>query len=280
MYVCVCVCERERGVERERETERDTERERERERLIRALYFALCLAMLSDDALLPDPFIRLHAWCVCVCEREKARECVCLCGCVCVRERENESALYLALCLAMRSDDSFLPDPLVHLHTWGDRERYIKRERETDRETEGQSDREREHARARAVPRDDFWRLSSPCSAGPPPRLERHTEMFIAASERRGNNLNVLRTLTWKPRPESGLECLMCAEQFLPRTLSSLLHSSASTRGDTPLSSKLRTHKTDKARFWRWLEPFLCESLYNHFSCSLPARHRHDQVYS
>jgi hypothetical protein len=38
------------------------------------------------------------------------------------------------------------------------------------------------------------------------------TRVHPTASERRGNNLKVLRTLIWKARPESGLDCLMCAE--------------------------------------------------------------------
>ena len=31
------------------------------------------------------------------------------------------------------------------------------------------------------------------------------------APEREGNNLQYLRPFSWKPRPESGLDCLMCA---------------------------------------------------------------------
>jgi len=32
------------------------------------------------------------------------------------------------------------------------------------------------------------------------------------ASDRRGNNLTILRTSSWKSRPASGLDCLVCAE--------------------------------------------------------------------
>jgi len=33
----------------------------------------------------------------------------------------------------------------------------------------------------------------------------------LSGSERRGNNLKGLMTLTWEPRPESVLDCLICA---------------------------------------------------------------------
>jgi len=33
----------------------------------------------------------------------------------------------------------------------------------------------------------------------------------VPAAKRKGNNFNSWRSFTWKSRPESGLDCLICA---------------------------------------------------------------------
>ena len=40
-----------------------------------------------------------------------------------------------------------------------------------------------------------------------------------AACEQRGNTLHKLKTFTWNPRPESGLDCLTCAIFFRQRAI-------------------------------------------------------------
>ena len=76
------------------------------------------------------------------------------------------------------------------------------------------------------------------------------SEVSLSSSKRRGSTLKVSRAFTWKSRPESGRDCLICAEfgEYV-------------TSGTTPpaLSScrfQLGTTKPVRAGFWPWLEPF------------------------
>ena len=87
-----------------------------------------------------------------------------------------------------------------------------------------------------------------------------------SASEGRGNDFNVLRTFTGKPRPESRPDCLICATFARRRGVvcscgdwgrqSPSLESSQRThpcRVFVLLWSERGTYKTVKARFWPWL---------------------------
>ena len=68
----------------------------------------------------------------------------------------------------------------------------------------------------------------------------------------------------FKPRPESGRDCLGCSKSArVP-----------ATRSD-PLSSECSTHKTAKARFWTWRAG---ERTLKVSSCSLFARKRRERT--